>query len=52
MGGFCEKGLIKSVVTPASLAGFESSESVATLMAGFANDRRPGPSTAMPAAFR
>src|SRR5262249_35866100 len=53
-GGFSEKGLIKSVVTPASLAGFESAESVITPLAGFA-DRRPHPPdgrTAIPTAFR
>src|SRR5215813_9519832 len=41
IGIFCEKGLIKSVITPAPLAGFESLESVITSLAGFAGDRRP-----------
>src|SRR5207253_747464 len=54
MGSFSEKGRIKSVVTPAVLAGFGSPESVATCMAGFAGDRRrqPGRLTEIPAAFR
>ena len=38
IGCFSEKGLIKSVITPASLAGFESFESVIT---GFDGERRP-----------
>jgi hypothetical protein len=53
--GFCEKGQIKSVVTPASLAGFESLESVITSLAGFDGDRRPqlpDGRTPMPAAFK
>src|SRR5262245_42166322 len=53
IGDFCEKGLIKSVITTASLAGFEPLESVATPMAGFAGVRRqPGRLTEIPAAFR
>src|SRR5439155_25092148 len=53
-GGFSVKDLLKSVVTPASLAGFESAESVITPLAGF-DDRRPHPPggrTAIPDAFR
>src|SRR2546428_7541297 len=53
-GGFSEKGLIKSVVTPAPLASFDSAGSVITPLAGFA-DRRPHPPagrTATPAPFR
>ena len=54
IGVFSEKGRIKSVATPAALAGFDSPESVATCMAGFAGDRRrqPGRLTTIPAAFR
>src|SRR5581483_7761450 len=55
IAGFSEKGLIKSVITSLSLAGFESSESVITSLAGFAGTalpQRPGERTAMPAAFR
>ena len=39
-GRFSEKGLIKSVATPAAS------------MAGFDSERRPGPLTVIPAAFR
>src|SRR5881409_3993444 len=54
IGGFSQKGRIKSVVTPFPLAGFDPSESVATCMAGFAGDlrRQPGGLTPIPAAFR
>src|SRR5215470_4568633 len=54
IGGFSEKGRIKSVATSAPLAAFDTSESVATSMAGFADDlrRQPGGLTAIPAAFR
>ena len=50
--GFCEKGAIKSGVTP--LAGF-APESGVTSLAGFAGMRFPqkrGSRTAIPAAFR
>jgi hypothetical protein len=52
--GSFEKGLIKSVITPAALAGFDSPESVATCMAGFdrGRPRQPGWLTRIPAAFR
>ena len=53
IGAFSEKGLIKSVVTLSDMAGFASSESVATLMAGFEMEPgRPGRLTANPAAYR
>jgi len=41
IGVFWEKGLIKSVIIAASLAGFESFESVITSLAGFDGERRP-----------